>query len=317
MNDEGYALVAEMEHQMLVRIHLPCDEEKMLNSRTWTATTKTSMVATVPLASVAPTDGDDTVYISILQRRDGRHGFVALTEAMGGANPLTVLDEGEVKARRRPRLIYARPPPATAPRKIAAATATWDHPDLAPRSGSWTNYSVLPWLCLGRTHAIMLSDEETLCRAQPEEPIFRHLTLIVNCHQDEPARQYKAGAPWNGTPPLIVAHAVHRWFGYSQAGQDTVNRKIDTINEAMWEAVQKGTVAVHCLAGIHRAACIMACHFLYRRHVLGHASVPGDTSDIYEKMMSVRPHVSPAYAHILRGYESYLKGKKYERSTMN
>ena len=25
-----------------------------------------------------------------------------------------------------------------------------------------------------------------------------------------------------------------------------------------------GSVAVHCLAGIHRAACIVACHFLFR-----------------------------------------------------
>ena len=41
----------------------------------------------------------------------------------------------------------------------------------------------------------------------------------------------------------------------------------------MWATLQGGgTVAIHCLAGIHRAAMITACHFLYRHHVLGHTS---------------------------------------------
>ena len=88
-----------------------------------------------------------------------------------------------------------------------------------------------------------------------------------------------------------------------------VHKKIDAINEAMWAAIQEGTVAVHCLAGIHRAACIMACHFLYRYYVLGHADVPHDKADIYKKMMSVRPHVRPAYEDILNSYEKYLQRK--------
>ena len=314
--DEGGALVAEMEHGTLVRIHVPSDEKDMLDARTWTATTKAGR--RVPLTSVVPASGDDAVYISVSQREDGRHRFVALSEALGGAHPLALLDEDDIKegasASATPsRLVYARSPLPETPQEIAAAAATWDHPDLTPHRG-WTNYSVLPWLCLGRTNAMMLSDEETLCRDQTD-PIFRHLTLIVNCHQDAPARQYKAGAPWHGAAPSVVSHAVHKWFGYSPAGRDAICRKIDAINEAMWEAVQRGTVAVHCLAGIHRAACIMACHFLYRHHVLGHASVPSDTSDIYEKMISVRPNVSPAYAHILNGYQNYLKRKRDEKTS--
>lgn len=95
---------------------------------------------------------------------------------------------------------------------------------------------------------------------------------------------------------------------YSNRGQE-INKKIDAINEAMWAAVQEGTVAVHCLAGIHRAACIMACHFLYRYYILGQKHIPHNTTDIYKKMISVRPHVSPAYEDILRGYEAYLKTK--------
>ena len=53
--------------------------------------------------------------------------------------------------------------------------------------------------------------------------------------------------------------------------------------------------------------------FLYRHYVLGHTSVPCDTADIYRKMQSVRPHVSPAYEDILRGYEAYVKQKASRR----
>ena len=100
---------------------------------------------------------------------------------------------------------------------------------------------------------------------------------------------------------------MHTW--YSNQGPAT-NAKIDDINRKMWAAVQEGSVAVHCLAGIHRAACIMACHFLYRHYCLGHTHIPADTRDIYRKMISVRPHVSPAYEDILRGYEAHVKTKR-------
>eukprot|EP00971_Amphidinium_carterae_P252919 5021238-Amphidinium_carterae.1 len=38
-----------------------------------------------------------------------------------------------------------------------------------------------------------------------------------------------------------------------------MNKRNDEIQKAMWTALQRGTVAVHCLAGIHRAliACAM------------------------------------------------------------
>ena len=43
-----------------------------------------------------------------------------------------------------------------------------------------------------------------------------------------------------------------------------MNDANDAIQEAIWAQLQRGTVAVHCLAGIHRAACIVACHYLWR-----------------------------------------------------
>ena len=61
------------------------------------------------------------------------------------------------------------------------------------------------------------------------------------------------------------------------------------------------------LAGIHRAACITACHFLYRHYTLGHSDVPSKVEDIYRLLQSVRPAVSPAYVDILREYEKHVK----------
>jgi hypothetical protein len=55
---------------------------------------------------------------------------------------------------------------------------------------------------------------------------------------------------------------------------------------------------------------ITACHFLYRHHVLGHTNIPCDEAEIYRKLISVRPHVSPAYQDILRGYKAHVLGNK-------
>ena len=56
---------------------------------------------------------------------------------------------------------------------------------------------------------------------------------------------------------------------------------VHEIQTEMWQAQQKGTVAVHCLAGIHRAACIMACQYLYRHYVVGHTEISANNSEIY------------------------------------
>lgn len=154
---KGEMLTAALEHETLVRVSLR--REEMLDGRTWTATVVGSKTS-VPLSSVAPCTGDESVYISIRQLKDGRHEFVALTEAMSGANPLTLLDEADVKSRFCPRLFYARGAAVASGPSSEGPSTTWDHPDLAPH-GTWTNYSIIPWLCVGRTNAMMLCDEET------------------------------------------------------------------------------------------------------------------------------------------------------------
>ena len=84
----------------------------------------------------------------------------------------------------------------------------------------------------------------------------------------------------------VIAHAVHNWW---RAGAAATVEHNDAIQRAIWRHLRGGgSVAVHCLAGIHRAACIVACHFLYRHYTLGHAEVPADAADIYAKLISVR-----------------------------
>ena len=274
-DEEDCVLVAELEHPLIARLTLK--RSTRLDAATWRATPKTGggTGTAIKLEQVQPSPGDESIYISIHQRQDGRHAFVKLEDALRGRSPLIVLDEADVKDGNR--LFYARPRKQSSLAQLASIpTKLWDHPDLAPH-GTWTNYSVVPWLCLGRTAAVLLSDEETLCRELPEERIFEHLRLVINCHQARALRPYKAAKQ----PPEVIAHVL-------QAG---------------------GSVAIHCLAGIHRAAMITACHFLWRHHVLGHTSISCDWADVYRKLISVRPHVSPAYEDILRGYEAHLLGK--------
>ena len=312
--EEDCLLVAELEHPLIAQLKLKRCAPR-LDATAWRATENcllgdrrfyiSARLTRRPGARESP--GDDATYVSIHQQKDGRHDFVCLAHVLRGQTPLRVFDEAEVKG--RGRLFYARPRKAQSLSQIdATPTTLWDYPELAPH-GTWTNYSVVPWLCLGRTAAVILSDEETLCRELPDERIFEHLRLVINCHQDRPGRAYRAGAPWaSGKSPDVVAHAVHTWYS---TDRERTNQKIDRINERMWATLQEGgTVAIHCLAGIHRAAMITACHFLYRHHVLGHTNIPCDEAEIYRKLISVRPHVSPAYQDILRGYKAHVLGNK-------
>merc|ERR1712117_992423 len=107
---------------------------------------------------------------------------------------------------------------------------------------------------------------------------------------------YKIGSCSTEDKPKVIFQAVHQWFSL---GSD-MNKTNDEIQEAMWEALQTGTVAVHCLAGIHRAACIVACHFLWRHYALGHTQLPSDARQIYSILKAARPAVEPAYTHVLQ-----------------
>lgn len=48
------------------------------------------------------------------------------------------------------------------------------------------------------TQRLILCDENTLCREMPEERIFEHLTLIVNCHETQAASRKRPGVASGG-----------------------------------------------------------------------------------------------------------------------
>mmetsp|Transcript_68854 Transcript_68854/g.149862 ORF Transcript_68854/g.149862 Transcript_68854/m.149862 type:complete len:325 (+) Transcript_68854:48-1022(+) len=251
------------------------------------------------------------IYISIAQDEDGQHRFISLSEAGsffvdGTTGLLTVLSEVEVKARGEEEailLLYAKAP---ANGRASGRFEPQGVDELCPRASVWArNYSVIPDLSLGLTQRLILCDEATLTRSLPGEKIFDHLTLIVNCHERTASPgKYKVGICGTEKKPAIICQAVHNWHSLDNAGMNATNDQMQT---AIWEHLQSGTVAVHCLAGIHRAACIVACHFLWRYYILGHKDIPHDSEVIYSRLKAVRPAVSPAYLHVLRSYEAHLK----------
>jgi len=179
--------------------------------------------------------------------------------------------------------------------------------ELCPKWSLGCNYDVIPELSLGPTQKLILSDEETLRRQRPEERIFEHLCLIVNCHENAarvPGNFYKIGVCSTGQMPDIICQQVHKWY---QDSESEMNRINDVMQAKIWDALQRGTVVVHCLAGIHRAACIVACHFLWRHYVLRDRGVTNDVFEIYACLKAARPHVEPAYGLVLERYKKHLQ----------
>jgi hypothetical protein len=261
----------------------------------------------------------ELIYISVSHDEDGRHRFVNLGAARAAlhesGDQLPVLSEGEVKSMRAQEpsveLLYAqkRASSSLPVRDSRPSVAIPLQDELCPHASLWAkNYTVIAELSHGLTQRLILCDEATLCRVLPEEGIFDHLRLIVNCHESSVLDgKYKIGNCSSAEKPTVICQEVHKWHSLGAANMNKVNDEIQT---SIWDALQKGTVAVHCLAGIHRAACIVACHFLWRRHVLGHTDIPGDANTIYAKLKAVRPAVSPAYTHVLQNYEKYLLSRR-------
>jgi len=285
------------------------------------------------------------ILISVEQDEKGCHHFVCIADAiqcllrlekndMSQGDRVALIEEEEAKALRDKSdavLLYARPPVDAAddydefarPRKAdslgskeAAKPIACSLTDkqLCPHSTAWArNYTVIPDLSLGPTQRLILCDEATLTRNLPEERIFEYLRLIVNCHESRQSEgKYKVGACASKDPPQVILQAVHEWHNLDDQGMNDVN---DWIQQNMWEQLQQGSVAVHCLAGIHRAACIVACHYLWRHYTLGHQDIPCEPAVIYRNLKAVRPAVAPAYNHVLAKYEAHLKRQAAARLT--
>eukprot|EP00933_Yihiella_yeosuensis_P055710 TRINITY_DN5459_c0_g1_i2.p1 TRINITY_DN5459_c0_g1~~TRINITY_DN5459_c0_g1_i2.p1 ORF type:complete len:337 (-),score=41.98 TRINITY_DN5459_c0_g1_i2:114-1124(-) len=262
----------------------------------------------------------DAIYVSISQDEDGQHRFVNMGKAQrllkhsaAASLMLQTSPESEVKSLvedGRAVALFARPRTDQVASEQPAKLDLGARDDLCPKSVTWTNYDVIPDLSIGRTQRLILCDEATLTRDMPSEKIFEHLKLIVNCHEHRVAKgKYRIGSCSTEEHPAVICEAVHSWHAADTA---RMNEKNDAIQAAIWENLQHGTVAVHCLAGIHRAACIVACHFLYRHYVLGHTELPCDPKEIYRRLKAARPHVDPAYAHVLKSYQTHLRRKTGE-----
>lgn len=262
----------------------------------------------------------------------GRHEYIDLSElaqrwAKDGREamqqPLVTLTEEEVK-RMGPGAAYVlRATPAAELRTSAAASAVaarqvaQQHADavaagadpaelaLCPPMSLYCNYSVIDDLTLGRTQRVMLADEATLARGgQTMPPIFNHLSLIVNCHQDQTANRpgkYRVGS----AKPAIVFQPVHKLYG---SHPTVVINVLTDVVAAMWASLQKGSVVVHCLAGLHRAPAVVACFYLYRHYALGHTHLPADIEEIYRRMRAVRPSVAPlGYIELIRQFHAHME----------
>ena len=245
----------------------------------------------------------------------GRHKYVALGEAAdalgrpGAAGPLRVWTEAELED--GPGLdavlvLYRAV-------GVAAGPSRADQPDheLCPPMALGRNYSIVEELTLGRTRRMFLCDEHTLKTgvAQNGIGLLNHLSMIVNCHQaytaDAPGK-YDVGAATSTCER--VYQPVHIWLH----GPDSpaVMAAMDHLQAKIWQGAQRGAVAVHCLAGIHRAPTVLCCHWLYRHYALGQTHLTADVDQIYARMRAVRPAVTPlSYIKITRAYEAYLQEK--------
>mmetsp|Transcript_75882 Transcript_75882/g.138761 ORF Transcript_75882/g.138761 Transcript_75882/m.138761 type:complete len:324 (+) Transcript_75882:113-1084(+) len=252
-------------------------------------------------------------YVQFRMDERGRHEYVSLGEAVtrvkgSEGSALTVYNEDFVKEKKAEvgddnvLVLTAR---IKQPGEDVAASPD-DDLTLCPPMGLYRNYTVCDDLTLGRTQRIMLSDESTL-RSGVERnkiEIFNYLTLIVNCHENSRANRPGKYSVGTATPELVF-EPIHQLFG---ASPEVVIDKMNHIQERMWDCLQRGSIAVHCLAGVHRAPTVVCCHYLWRHYHLGHKDVCPDIKTIYQRLSRVRSGVEPlSYIQIIHLYEKYLK----------
>jgi hypothetical protein len=249
----------------------------------------------------------------------GRHEYICMREVQERAQessgpggqivPLTIVYEDEVKAMRQQHsdlvVVLNTSQSEDESAKPASEQAVADL-ELCPPRTVFRNYSVCEDLTLGPTQRIMLSDENTLRMGVERNgvKIFNHLTLIVNCH--ETAAANKPGKYSVGTArPSLLFQPIHELMS---ARLDVIVQAMDRIQQRIWECSQEGSVAVHCLAGIHRAPTVVVCQYLYRHYVLGQTDVCCDVETIYSRLKRVRPNVEPlGYIRLIKMYETYLR----------
>jgi len=256
-------------------------------------------------------------YVQFRMDSLGRHEYVNLGDVQGfgtkrdNSEPLPVILEDAVKEIRREKGDEVVVLTASYPDVQVEAEQTpisEDENVLCPSRGLWRNYNVCEDLSLGRTQRVIVSDESTLHTGVEANgiQIFNYLSLIVNCHETSASARpdkYRVGS----ANPRVIYQPIHELM---RATPEHVVTTMDWIQEAVWESLQTGSVAVHCLAGVHRAPTVIVCHYLWRHYKLGHSKVCNDFATIYERLRALGPGVEPlSYLTLIDTYQKYLISK--------
>eukprot|EP00667_Euglena_gracilis_P006978 EG_transcript_7043 len=255
------------------------------------------------------------LFISVMQDQLGQHSYVSAIEAQHYVSAalrnetlpqVRLWPEDDVKMLTgmgsagavNARLVDEDGGPPVAYKALRPGTC-----DMCPNQGGrGLNYHCIEELTLGPTQRVLLSDEGTLNRGDPRVPIFKHIVLIVNTHEDESAARkdkYRVG-----DNPDVIYQPVHKMWNMGDEGVSTIMHGIQT---RVWQALQRGSVVSHCLAGLHRAPTVVVCQFLFRFYTLKMYDICNDVDTIYRRIQAVRPHAEPlSYIAIIRKYEKWL-----------
>lgn len=175
---------------------------------------------------------------------------------------------------------------------------------------SWRDYTIIEELGVG-VNKFLLSNESVLqappanASLRPAE-IFNNITLIANCHKKEST--HHSGRGYTVEAKRVIFYPVHNLLRANMKDTADVIKTFTEFNEAIWEALKEGNVFVHCLAGVHRAACVAVSHYLWRYYKLGHKHLSADVPAIYESLASRRPGVvALSYLSLVRVWEEHLR----------
>jgi protein tyrosine phosphatase len=161
----------------------------------------------------------------------------------------------------------------------------------------YQDYHIVEELCFGQ-NKLVISNESVLTSPLSGRPsVLDNVSLIVNCNMASPP-------PYTVRTEKVICHPVHA-MPRTRGASDT---KLAAINEDIWAGLQKGNVVIHCLAGVHRASCIVVSHALFRHYKLQHTHISSDIATIYTKLASIRKGVQPlGYLALVTSFREFLE----------
>jgi len=254
--------------------------------KTWTVsygTTKKPFHECVPKTK-------EKIFIDIGHDELGRRQYVSLVEATRHHGTIAMHTEEQVKAEQSYRTIFAR---------------------YFYKKGVYNDYTIIEELAVGN-HKVILSNASILesRKALTEPELGSSVALIVNCHQT------LADCPkYAITPEKIVAFPVHCLGCGGADDKEQIIEVFTNFNEAIWDALQRGNVVIHCLAGVHRAACVTVSHYLWRHYNLGHTHISVGLGEIYRSLAERRAGVAPLdYISLIKDFAAHLKQQQQNQS---